>query len=123
MSGAQMQQQVYQTPEEAELVDISKIVIDPEKQYQIYVGQLPRGVHEQEVLEAFRPYGEIKNTHLVSDKGICFVNFKTREGAMKALLHRDFYVRGQKAVLAGFHKQLQIILRRLPPSIGDEKSF
>lgn len=95
---------MYQTPEEAELVDISKIVIDPEKKYQIYVGQLPHGVHEQDVLDAFRPCGEIKNTHLVSDKGICFVNFKTRQGAMNALLHRDFQVRGQKVVLAGFHK-------------------
>ncbi|CAL6088472.1 RNA_recognition motif-containing protein [Hexamita inflata] len=117
------QRQVYITPEEAGEVDISKIVIDPEKQFQIYIGNLPRGVADAEMLDAFRGCGDIKNVHIKPEAGFGFVNFTRKEGAMNALMQRDFIIRGQKVVLAGFHKKLQIILRRIPPKAQDEIRF
>ncbi|CAL5974136.1 RNA_recognition motif-containing protein [Hexamita inflata] len=114
--------QVYITPDEAEEVDISKVVIDPEKKFQIYIGNLPRGVADAEMRDAFRGCGDIKNVY-ITERGYGFVNFTRKEGAMNALMQRDFIIRGQKVALAGFHQKLQIILRRIPPKAQDEIRF
>ena len=83
----------YQTPEEAEEIDISKVVIDEEKKWQIYVGKLPNNCTEQELLDNFKCFGEIKNVHLINEKHIGFINFSKKEGAMNALNKRDIYIR------------------------------
>ncbi|CAL6070807.1 RNA_recognition motif-containing protein [Hexamita inflata] len=114
--------QVYITPDEAEEVIISKVVIDPEKKFQIYIGNLPRGVADAEMRDAFRGCGDIKNVH-ITERGYGFVNFTRKEGAMNALMQHDFIIRGQKVALAGFHQKLQIILRRIPPKALDEIRF
>ncbi|CAL5973535.1 RNA_recognition motif-containing protein [Hexamita inflata] len=105
------------------IVTDPEVVINPEQQFQIYIGNLPRGVTDAEILDTFRGCGDIKNVHIKQEAGFGFVNFTRKEGAMNALMQRDFIIRGQKAVLIGFHKQLQIILRRIPPKAQDEIRF
>ena len=113
----------YQTPEQAGSIDINGVQIEADKQFQIYIGQLPRGSTEQELRETFQVCGEIKNVFLRAEQQFGFVNFLRKEGAMNAMTQRDFVIRGSKLTLAGFHKKLQIILRRIPPKIMDELKF
>lgn len=46
------------------------------------------------MLDAFRGCGDIKNVHIKPEAGFGFVNFTRKEGAMNALMQRDFIIRG-----------------------------
>jgi RNA recognition motif-containing protein len=57
----------------------------------IYVGNIPRGVTENELRELFQAFGEISSTSVIKDKfsgesrGFGFVEMPNKEEAQKAL--------------------------------------
>ena len=58
---------------------------------QIYVGQLPYNVNENELKEIFSEYGEIASLNLIKDrftgrsKGFCFIDMPNNSEADKAI--------------------------------------
>jgi len=56
----------------------------------LFIGQIPRDKTEEDIQALFAPFGEIDSINLLKDpagvsKGCCFVKFKTREAASKAI--------------------------------------
>ncbi|KAH0570103.1 RNA recognition motif-containing protein [Spironucleus salmonicida] len=129
--GGQVQQQPQQpqqrhfiSPEQSAEIDITSVILDKDKLYQLYVGNVPQNATQQQLKSVFESCGEISDTHIQPQQGktgFGFVNFKTREGAVAAFQKRIFFMGGEKLDLAGFHKQLTIILRRIPPNVNEEQ--
>ncbi len=59
----------------------------------VYVGNLPYRLHEEQLAEAFRPYGEVISAKIITDRfsgrsrGFGFVEMATPEQAQNAIEH------------------------------------
>ena len=57
---------------------MSKVCIDLDKQFQIFVGNLPLSITNNQLGDAFRCCGEIKGVYVKSACGFGFVNFHSK---------------------------------------------
>ncbi|XP_050547442.1 CUGBP Elav-like family member 2 [Daktulosphaira vitifoliae] len=71
--------------------DNSNDVEQPEPDYiKMFVGQIPRAMNEQDLMELFGEFGRVYQLNLLRDKftgvskGCCFVTYFTRKAALDA---------------------------------------
>lgn len=61
----------------------------------IYIGNLPKDMHEEELIEMFEEYGHVKNAKIIRDRytktsrGYGFVEMEDEKAALKAIQDWD----------------------------------
>jgi RNA recognition motif-containing protein len=84
----------------------------------IYVGQLPRDVNENELKEIFSEYGEIASINLIMDrysgrpKDYCFIDMPDNSEADKAI----------KALNRSTYKGTEIKVNQVQPQRGKKRT-
>lgn len=67
---------------------------------QIFIKSVTEEVGEEELLEAFNKFGEVKSCNILRHKNCAFMEFTTSEGCQKALAQHKVQVNEGHSVLA-----------------------
>uniref|UniRef100_A0A1X7TYJ2 RRM domain-containing protein n=1 Tax=Amphimedon queenslandica TaxID=400682 RepID=A0A1X7TYJ2_AMPQE len=90
----------------------------------VYIGNLPRGMTEEELMELFSPHGEVSRVYLEKEKNFGFARMAYRDQAMKAISSLNgINLKGRELRVRFAASSCSVKVSNLHPTVSNELLF